>query len=299
MMRLGAATSPYQAITTSPNRVEHAMRCNELTHLDAPYTDESGGVYYEASVPQAQQPRPEWITIIGGFSRTSRDFNQLQKQWHAQGYGVVVMDNRGAGQSIASQPFPFSTFIDDVRRVWNSCGITRSHLLGFSMGGVISQFVAMDHPTQVTSLTLVSTFARWPDHHGAADHPEPELWHPATQYVAATFARQYPHFLKALAGDIRRKTKDPHAVAQATYQRAAFANVPLPIPHERIHQPTLIIHGAEDAIVHPDMAQQLHDAIKNSDLKIYAECGHLPLVEKGTQLFKDITEFIASNAGQS
>lgn len=270
------------------------MICNVLTPLHAPYTDESGGIYYEACPPQ---PDAEWITIIGGFSRTSRDFNQLQKRWHAQGYGVVVMDSRGAGQSPVSQPFPFNTFIDDVLRVWNACAITRSHLLGFSMGGVISQFVAINHPKQVTSLSLVSTFARWPDHHAAAKPPQQVLWYPATQYVATKFAQHYPHFLKALAEDIRRKRQDPHAVEQATYQRSAFANVPLPIPHQRIHQPTLIIHGAEDAIVHPDMAQHLHDAIKDSTLKIYAECGHLPLVEKGGQLFQDITAFIESSSG--
>ena len=260
--------------------------------LSCPFTDNYAVPYYEYSQPDAPSTSTECITIIGGFSRTCRDFRQIQHKWRAQGYAVLIIDNRGAGQSHAEQSFDFSTFTTDILSVWQCCQITHSHLIGFSMGGLISQFVATEHPHQVQSLTLVSTFSGMVNSTLAPPNHEQALWYAPEQYVAKIFAQRYPYFLQALARDITKKSNDPHTHRQAAYQRQAFESAPLPVSHHLISSPTLIIHGAEDAVIETQAAHELHAAIAGSTLKIYPECGHLPLVETGEQLFEDISKFI-------
>ena len=85
----------------------------------------------------------EWLLQLPEFSR------------HFQ---VIVFDNRGAGDSEAP-PGPYSTaqMADDAVALLSFLGISRTHVLGFSMGGMIAQEVALRHPERVDRLVLACT----------------------------------------------------------------------------------------------------------------------------------------------
>lgn len=232
------------------------------------------------------------ITLVPGFSRTIKDFCTLQNKWLAQGYAVCAIENLGAGGAHREQPFEFQDFIDHILNIWQQTQISQCHLVGFSMGGVISQMCAIQYPQKVRSLTLVSTFS------GVHTSPRPtgnnntNLWHHPEHYLSKRYAKKYPHFLSALTKDLNRKKTDPQIVQQSSYQKQAFISVPTPVPHNRIMAPTLIIHGDEDAIISSSSAQEIADGIPNSTVKIYQGCGHLPLVESPDKLMDDMTAFI-------
>ena len=76
-------------------------------------------------------------------------------------YRVIAHDNRGAGRS--DKPFGAYTLeqmVDDAIAVLDHEGVDTAHVVGASMGGAISQILAVKYPERVRSLTLLCTACR-------------------------------------------------------------------------------------------------------------------------------------------
>src|SRR5690606_23864979 len=80
---------------------------------------------------------------------------------HGHSIRTLTVDNRDAGQSRAAEPeaeVGLAGMADDLIRLTDALGIARMHVLGFSMGGMIAQYLALRAPERVQSLTsLMST----------------------------------------------------------------------------------------------------------------------------------------------
>jgi pimeloyl-ACP methyl ester carboxylesterase len=74
---------------------------------------------------------------------------------------VIRYDNRDTGLSTTWEPgkpgYTFADMADDVVRVMDGYGLAAAHVAGMSMGGLIAQKAALDHPERVLSLTAIST----------------------------------------------------------------------------------------------------------------------------------------------
>jgi pimeloyl-ACP methyl ester carboxylesterase len=79
----------------------------------------------------------------------------------AQDRYVIRYDNRDTGLSTTWEPgnpgYTFADMADDVVRVIDGYGLSAAHIAGMSMGGLIVQLAALDHPERVLSLTAIST----------------------------------------------------------------------------------------------------------------------------------------------
>jgi pimeloyl-ACP methyl ester carboxylesterase len=79
----------------------------------------------------------------------------------AGGRFVIRYDHRDTGESTGYAPgapeYGGDDLADDAVGVLDALGISRTHLVGISMGGALAQLIALDHPARVTSLTLIST----------------------------------------------------------------------------------------------------------------------------------------------
>lgn len=74
---------------------------------------------------------------------------------------VIRYDTRDTGRSVGYPPgspgYTFPDLVTDALGILDALGVGRAHLVGISMGGVIVQRLAVDHPDRVASLTLIST----------------------------------------------------------------------------------------------------------------------------------------------
>lgn len=81
-----------------------------------------------------------------------------------EGFRVLRHDARGHGASDAPPgPYSLEMMAADVVGLLDALAIERVHLCGVSMGGMISQTVALDHPDRVASLALVNTTSEYSD----------------------------------------------------------------------------------------------------------------------------------------
>jgi len=74
-------------------------------------------------------------------------------------FKVIVFDNRGAGRTdISDKEFSIRLLAEDTVGLMDMLNISRAHVLGISMGGMIAQEVALNYPERVEKLILASTF---------------------------------------------------------------------------------------------------------------------------------------------
>ena len=166
-------------------------------------------------------------------------------------------------------------------QVWvmQRLGIEQAYLLGVSQGGMIAQYMAIDHPEAVTKLILAVTAPNandtvqravtdWIDMAKRGDHTALML-DTAERMYSEAYLRKNRKYFPLLA----RVTKP------ASYERfmrnaeaILFFDARAALP--KIQCPTLILTGENDRTVGTDAAHELHGGIAQSELYIYRGLGH-------------------------
>jgi pimeloyl-ACP methyl ester carboxylesterase len=188
---------------------------------------------------------------------------------------VVRYDLRDAGQSTFVDPdapgYDLRDLVTDASELMVALDLGRAHVIGMGVGGFIAQLLALDHPDQVASLTLVSTRPVAP---GPVD---PDLPDHAPGVMQQLFGRPKPDWTdrasvvsymtgsaRLLSGSRGFDEQDAQAAAGSVFDRAGrtataqrashlgtmFAAIDCqPRWRERLGEitaPTLVVHGDED-----------------------------------------------------
>lgn len=213
----------------------------------------------------------------------------------AGGRFVLRYDHRDTGRSTSHPPgelgYTLSDMADDARAVLDAYGVTRAHLVGMSLGGVLGQMLAIEHPARVASLTLVSST---PADAGGRDLPpmKPEVG----TFFEGLFATHQGDRQTAIETSVRgwqvmAGTKRPFDAAR--YERLSAldfdraSSYPSRLNHaqlgtktpwhgrlDQIQAPTLVVHGTEDPIL-PGHGQILAEMIPQAELMLLEGAGHV------------------------
>ena len=218
---------------------------------------------------------------------------------------VIRYDNRDTGKTTSCPPGEPNYTLDDMAAdgvaVLDAYGIDKAHIAGASMGGMITQVIALNHPERVLTLTpIMST----PNANATLEAMDGESSNaplsPPTAEVLAAIASSVQldysdrdavvanriEMFRVLAGSGYPDDGTPVAVYAEEVDRAiSFASslnhgpaiAQSPSWHDRLDQldvPTLVIHGDEDPILPYDHGQALHAAIQGSSLLTLKGVGH-------------------------
>jgi pimeloyl-ACP methyl ester carboxylesterase len=189
----------------------------------------------------------------------------------------------------------------DACAVLDALGVPSAHLLGISMGGMIAQVVAVEHPERVQRLVLMST------HFGGAEmvRPGPEM--AALFFPAAGVSRSeaWQRSIEAITGpgfgarnrDVIQaraamRERFPTPVATLGAQLKAIATSDRSQMVASIRQPTLVIHGTNDPLVPVQNGKLLAERIPGARLLLLPGCGHVPHFEQPTECTKAVLDFL-------
>jgi pimeloyl-ACP methyl ester carboxylesterase len=242
-----------------------------------------------------------------------------------RGFRVVRFDNRDIGRSTkitsagvpsrldmmigrrASAPYLLRDMAGDTVGLMDHLGIDSAHLVGASMGGMISQTAAIEHPRRVRSLvSMMSTTGNrrvgTPSarSYGLLLAPPPHGRQAAIERAVRTFtvigSPGYPfdeEHLRDLAGrsydrghSFAGVFRQLHAVTASGDRTRALAGV---------SAPTSVIHGKRDPLIRPSGGRATAKAIPGARLKLIDGMGHdLPRA-----LWPTFVEEIAANAARA
>lgn len=221
----------------------------------------------------------------------------------AERFRVLSFDNRGVGRS-ARPPGPYTVaqLADDALAVLDAAGERSAHVYGISLGGMIAQEIALRHPERVRRLVLAATTPGGP----RARRPDPATLAfferrgqmPAEEAVWASVPYNYAARTRSgaaqrIAEDIAQRLRFPIEPGPYMAQLAAAIGHDT---HERlgaIGAPTLVVHGAEDRMVHPDNARLLAEAIPRAELRVWPRTGHLLFTDEPA-VDRDVLRFLSS-----
>jgi 3-oxoadipate enol-lactonase len=237
-----------------------------------------------------------WLTLVNGHTRPLSDFRMMSKMMVAAGFRVVALDNRGAGKTEITDEFTLDDMVADIVLLWRELGIAKTHLLGISMGGFLSQRLAAEKPEIVSKLILVSTapgpnFIRVESKPWTADVGQVE--EKLLPYFTEDFANRNRMLIQSMAKQITQSVTKEYFAQRSDMQRRALSGFDMTKRLKEIQAPTLVIHGLEDQIIEVKAARELVAGIPHAKLELVSDAGHLLLAEKPQELYRRIKEFLA------
>lgn len=239
------------------------------------------------------------ITLINGYSRSSKDFRLMAKFLTQNGLRVLRFDNRGAGQTETTAAFTLDEMVGDVVSLWDHLEAAQSHVLGISYGGVISILLAHANPTRVKSLSLVSTtpssFFLGLDNDLSSQTQE-QVEQNIRKYFSEKFAERNPVLFKSMVKETSKVFMDPVSRARAAEQRAALKKFDFTALLHGLRMPTLILHGEADNVATPEAADVMARAIKHAELELVPDTGHLFLAEAPTFFYERVLRFLQAHS---
>ena len=216
----------------------------------------------------------------------------------AGGYQVIRFDLRDTGQSTTGQPgkvdYDVTELAHDLLAILNAYDARSAHVVGMSLGGMLSQIAALTQPDRVQTLTLIASeplgmtyeaegmSEDFMAHFATMEHLD---WSDRTAVAAFMFriaelsAGSAPPFDAGSARARIAKELDRTANIQSAFNHAQLAGKLDPaLTAAGITQPVLVIHGTEDPIIAFAAAETLVAAIPDADLLTLDRRGHdLPL----------------------
>ncbi len=230
--------------------------------------------------------------------------------WYEQGpalsrkYQLLVYDNRGIARS--SDPGgPFSTrdMAADTVALMQAVGIKKAHVLGYSMGGMIAQEMALNYPETVNGLILAATDCGVTGRIRA----KPEVTRLFSEMIrlgtdaarmAAASCLFAPQTFEAKPEVIQRyadvSKRFPATQKMLGWQWAAVRQHDACERLPNISSPTLAITGAEDVLIPPQNANVLATCIPDARMISIAGGSHLFLIEQPQQFNDAVIEFLDS-----
>ena len=256
----------------------------------------------------------EPVTLLHGFTLNGGSWSEviarMPRRWM-----WIAPDLRGHGETriAAGAPCTMDACTADLEMLWNSLGLTSSHVVGYSMGGRLALHVATSLPERVRSLLTLGAHAgldanaRLARQQGdealaarlEANGIEPFVNYWSAQPMFAGLERRGSVFSARLRAE--RLANQPAGLAASLRGMGAGAMTPLWDELPRIAAPCTFAAGEEDA-PYIAAATRLAEAVPNSRVVLIPRAGHAAHMEQPAAFAKVLADHLergAVDAGSS
>lgn len=238
----------------------------------------------------------------------------------AEGYWVIRSDHRDVGHSsrfdgagvpnllalmqgeAVEVPYTLDDMANDAVGLLEALEVGGAHLVGVSMGGMIAQLIAINHPERVYTLTSIMSATGYPPAH----LPKPEaamlLFSPSPEERSAyiehmlntwrILSGQVFHFdedhWRDFLGKVYERGRYPEGFGRQL--AAIYASGSRKESLRSVMVPTLVIHGDADPLVRVESGVETAETIPGAKLMIIEGMGHHLHPEAWQQIVKAIAE---------
>ena len=242
-------------------------------------------IYYESFGDPAD---PTLVLVNGLGSQCTNYAVEWCELFVAEGYRVIRLDNRDTGLSskLDGIEYSLSDMADDVVAVLDAEGVGRAHLMGLSMGGMIVQRLAIDHPDRLRTITSVMSRTGEPGY----GESSPEALAVLLAPPATSREEHVEHHVRGIAVYGSKPEwiddEETRARAGAAYDRCSYP--PGVVRHLKavardgsrdeaqraVAIPTLVMHGSRDSLIDPSGGRHTAEVIPGARYVELEGMGH-------------------------
>jgi 3-oxoadipate enol-lactonase len=250
------------------------------------------------SVNYKVEGQGEPLVIISGLG--SRGDWKYQTPVFKKHYQVVTFDNRGVGKSDKPEgPYTVKIMAEDVISLMDYLNINKAHVLGVSMGGMIAQEIALNHPERIRKLILGSTYACH-DHESngmtqdTVEAAKLPVRKGMSRLLDLAFDKSlfkiifvpYWKFMCSFLGESEAIGLEGQKQACLEYNSLAGLS--------RINVPTLVIAEAKDRVIKPTSSDVIAKNIPKARLVKAQNGSHSCFMEMSTMFNVEVLNFLRS-----
>jgi pimeloyl-ACP methyl ester carboxylesterase len=235
--------------------------------------------------------RPEAVILVNGLgSQMTRWPEAFCEKLVAKGYRAIRFDNRDTGLSTwPTEKYALSDMAADAIAVLDAAGVKKAHAAGVSMGGMIVQALAIEHPDRVLSLTSIMSstgaadaFKSTPEAEAVLNTPAPDPQADFEVFVAHGMKNArtigspaYPWDEAALRERVISEYRRGFNPAGVARQMAAIRGDGDRTERlKALKVPTVVLHGADDPLLMKVGGEATAAAIPGAELRIIPGMGH-------------------------
>lgn len=259
-------------------------------------TNQGAKIYWD------EQGRGAPLLLIMGLGASSVFWWRVRPKLAAR-YRTIALDNRGAGQSeVPPGPYSMRLMASDAAAVLDAAGVARAHIFGISMGGMIAQEFALQHPDRVLSLVLGCTAAGGPN----AVRADAEATKLLTSRASMTPEEAEIAFIPILYDEAtprvridedldKRRAWLPtpegyNAQLQAILGWQSYDRLP------QIQAPTLVIHGKNDRLVPAGNGELIASRLPGARLVLLDAANHMFITDQPEASVSAVLDFLDAAA---
>lgn len=222
--------------------------------------------------------------------------NKLKKH-----FKVILFDNQGVGLTTDNgKDLSIDLMSQDVISLMDKLNIERAHLIGHSMGGNIAANIAINYPTRLSKLILLTTSAKWRQATVQGMQSLLSLRQAGTDMETLVKAVMPWLFGEKFLSDERNvhayiqsalSNSNPQSVINQSRQFNAVTNFDIRGELGKIKSETLVVYASEDLLSLPYESEFLSSNIPKGKL-INLDCAHCVQIECPHELSKAILDFL-------
>ncbi len=236
------------------------------------------------------------VLFVHGLGLNRRRWQHQFDAAVSAGFRAVRFDLRGFGESdMPAGPYEMADLVDDIREVIEQLVPKPFHLVGHSLGGMLSQSYAVEHPGDLRSLTVASTTA----HNGRRASAfakglsmisergfddavaDPEVRGLVEEVLAEAFPAGIPPI-----DYFRRGLEDPNPSHAYAWRTCVGFTVKDRL--DAIRCPVLVLHGTADPIIPVQLGRWIAETLPRSRWVVFEGAGHSIQVERAEEFTAEL-----------
>ena len=259
-----------------------------------PYAENRGARIYWGKYGEGSD-----LLLVQGLGYTT-------EMWHrvlpalARRHRVIAFDNRGVGRSdVPPGPYPIELMASDAVAVLDAARADSAHVFGISMGGYISQELALQAPDRVRSLVLGCTGCGGREAVLAEQEVLDLLTARASMPAEQGIRVMVPYIYDPATP--RERIEEDLAIRLQTYppeqgylgQLQGIAGWESCSRLGGLRLPVLVIHGTSDRLVPPANGRRLAEAISGARLLMLPQASHVFFTDQPEATIEAVLGFVA------
>lgn len=266
--------------------------------LSAQSTEKTVSVFgAKINYVEAGDPAKPTVILLHGLGGQSANW-AFNIPALAANYHVIAPDQIGFGKSDRlTIKYRVGTYVDFLDKFMSELKIEKASLVGNSLGGWVAALTAIKYPNRVEKIVLADAAGLKPPDIDLAQiySLNYSTRDEVTQLVKLVF------FNQAIFGSemfieqsltLRIAANDGYTInslIESIKRNEDFLNGRL----GEIKKPTLIVWGKQDGLLKVTDGEQYKREIAGSELIVFDQCGHVPMVEKAADFNKAVLAFLA------